>query len=502
MARNPFEVELADFNVPPHQLRAPEQGDKIRQKSICRLRSAFNESAFDCTFAAIASAAVLAPVIFAQTQSPGLIAIGSPLTFGGTNSPDTYSATTTFSSTPVLVDNGAVKIWQVQTATGPTSEWDVFYMQTTNGGPLAGNINANWNILINYTLTAPVYFDQVVQQWQVNGAPVSPLTNGIGSICCASTSNPVLPGPAYYNSGFSSPIPAGLFSNSDGGNLWQQIFVDPYSYVTSGGINPSTANGFVFGLHFTKQTPMPAITNVISASAYGAFPAISSGSWIEIYGTNLAAAQQTWGSSDFYGVVAPTKLGGTSATVAGQPAFVYYINTGQINVQVPGGVANGSQPVVVTTAAGSSPPYSVTVNSVEPGLLAPASFNLSGTQYVVAEFTNGTYVLPPGAISGITSQRAKPGDTIVMYGIGFGSVTPTIPPGQIAEQSSALSLPLTVSIGGIPATVSYNGLTPSFVGLYQFNVVVPNVAANDKTPLTFSLNGVSGTQSLAIAIGN
>jgi uncharacterized protein (TIGR03437 family) len=303
--------------------------------------------------------------------------------------------------------------------------------------------------------------------------------------------------------GFAMPDKIAIFQGPpDGGNLWQQVFVNPYSYVSSGGINPNTANGFVFGLHFTKQQPTPAITNVISASAYGAFPAISPGSWIEIYGTNLAAAPQTWGSSDFYGVIAPTKIGGTSATVAGQAAFVYYVDTGQINVQVPGGIGNGSQPVVVTTAAGSSPFYSVMVTSVEPGLLAPASFNVGGTQYAVAEFTNGTYVLPPGAISGITSQRAKPGDTIIMYGIGFGSVTPTIPPGQIAEQSSALILPLTISIGGIPATVSYNGLTPSFVGLYQFNVVVPNVAANDKTPLTFSLNGVSGTQSLAIAIGN
>jgi len=125
---------------------------------------------------------------------PGIIPIGSPLTFGGTNAPDTYSATTTFSSTPVVVDNGAVKIWQTQVPTGPTSEWDVFYMQTTSGGPLANNINGYWNIVMNYVLSAPVNFDAVVQQWVVNGTPVSPLTNGIGTICCAATSNPILPG--------------------------------------------------------------------------------------------------------------------------------------------------------------------------------------------------------------------------------------------------------------------------------------------------------------------
>ena len=69
----------------------------------------------------------------AAAAGPNIIPIGSPLTFGGTNAPDTYSASTTFSSTPVLVDNGAVKIWQKQVPTGPTGEWDVFYMQTTKG---------------------------------------------------------------------------------------------------------------------------------------------------------------------------------------------------------------------------------------------------------------------------------------------------------------------------------------------------------------------------------
>jgi len=50
--------------------------------------------------------------------------------------------------------------------------------------------------------------------------------------------------------------------------------------------------------------------------------------------------------------------------------------------------------------------------------------------------------------------------------------------------------------------VNYAGLSPDSVGLYQFNVVVPNVAANDLTPVTFTLGGVAGTQTLYTAIGN
>jgi uncharacterized protein (TIGR03437 family) len=418
--------------------------------------------------------------------------------FGGTNAPDTYSAPTTFSSTPVLVDNGKVKIWQKQVATAANAEWDLFYLQIVSGGPLAGNINAYWNILMNYTLSAPAIFDAVVQQWTVNGSAVGPLTNGIGSICCAAASNPILPGYSYYNSGFSGMLPAGVQTN------WQQIYVTPYSIVSDGGVNPNTANGFIFGLHFTLQAPLPVVTGAVSASQFGEFPTFAPGSWIEIYGTNLAAETQEWGSSDFNGVLAPTMLGGTMVTIGGQSAFVDYVSPSQVNVQVPAGVGTGAQPLVVTTGAGASAPFTVTVDAVQPGLLAPpTSFNIGGTQYVAALFPDGvTFVLPPGAIAGVPSRLAKPGDTVMLYGIGFGTVSPNIPPGQIAELSNQLVAPLTVSIGGAQANLAYAGQAPTYVGLYQFNVVIPNVAASNTAPLTFSLNGVSGTQTLAIAVGN
>jgi len=434
------------------------------------------------------------------TGGPGIIAIGSPLVWNPTNAPDSYTANTTFSSTPVLVDNGAVKLWQEQTPTGSNGEWDVFYMETTDGGPLANNANALWQIVFSYTLTQAAAFDQVFEQWQVNGTAVGPLTNGIGSICCASATNPIVPGWSYYNSGFSGALSAGVQTN------WKQVYVQPYTLIEDGGIDPSTANGFAFGLHFTL---VPNIVAAVSASAFGEFPTFAPGSWIEIYGTNLAGNTQTWTSADFNGVIGPTQLGGatsgTSVTVGGQPAFVDYISPLQVDVQVPGNVDTGPQPVVVSVGPNASAPFTATVNDTQPGLLAPPNFNINGTQYVVAQFADGTYVLPTGAIPGLTSRPANPGDTIVIYGIGFGPVTPNIPPGQLVEEANTLSNTFTISFGGVPATtVPYDGLSPNYMGLYQFNVVVPNVAGGDAVPLTFTLGTppAAGTQTLAIAIGN
>ena len=84
---------------------------------------------------------------------------------------------------------------------------------------------------------------------------------------------------------------------------------------------------------------------------------------------------------------------------------------------------------------------------------------------------------------------------ITLYGIGFGSVTPDIPAGQITTQSNQLAQLLQISFGQTPAQLAYAGLAPEFVGLYQFNVVVAAVLGSDLVPFTFNPGGVSGMQT-------
>ena len=251
------------------------------------------------------------------------------------------------------------------------------------------------------------------------------------------------------------------------------------------------------------QPPAISAGGVVTALAFGGFTSVAPGSWVEIYGSNLASGSRSWTGADFNGATAPVSLDGTSVRIGGQAAFVDYISPGQVNAQIPSGVAAGPQPITVMTAVGTSAAYTVTVNPAQPGLLAPPSFKLGGTQYVTAMFPDGvTYMLPPGAIAGVPSRRARPGDTIVLYGVGFGPVTPNIPAGQTVQQSNTLATPIQIFFGQARATLSYSGLAPNAVGLYQFNVVVPNVPAGDNVPLTFTLGGAAGTQSLAIAISN
>jgi uncharacterized protein (TIGR03437 family) len=245
----------------------------------------------------------------------------------------------------------------------------------------------------------------------------------------------------------------------------------------------------------------PTIQTVISAGAYGGFTSIAPATWIEIYGQNLALTTTGW-TGDFQGNNAPISVGGTTVTVGGESLFIDYVSPGQVNGQVPSDVASGSQQVIVTTAAGSSAPFTINVNPLEPGLLAPPSFDINGTQYAVALFSDGFYVLPPGLISDIASRRAVPGDVIMLYGIGFGPVSDNTLAGVIDQAANQLNATLDISIGGVSAKIQYAGLTPGVVGLYQFNVVVPNISPNDKTPLVFSLNGTPGMQTMSLFIGN
>lgn len=272
--------------------------------------------------------------------------------------------------------------------------------------------------------------------------------------------------------------------------------------VNQVGLTPAaTITGPVTGT-FDPTPQIRTSLGVISAGGYGAFTSIAPATWIEIYGVNLATTlTYTWQGSDFTGIQAPSALQGTTVTVAGIPAYIDYVSPGQVNAQVPSGVPAGSQPVVVTTAGGTSTAYMVNVNDTEPGLLAPTSFLVKGNQNVVALFANTlTYALPPSSIAGVPSQVPSPGDQLTFYGIGFGPVTPLITAGQIVQDANQLQGTLQITFAGVPAQITYAGLAPGYVGLYQFNVVVPNVAASNTVPVVVSLGGTANSQTLVIAV--
>jgi uncharacterized protein (TIGR03437 family) len=101
-----------------------------------------------------------------------------------------------------------------------------------------------------------------------------------------------------------------------------------------------------------------------------------------------------------------------------------------------------------------------------------------------------------------TNAPAGAGDYLVLYALGLGAVTPSLSIGNGTPSSpyEYAVAPVTVTIGGVPATVLFAGLTPGYVGLYQVNVMMPTgVAPGSQVPVTVSVAGKSGAGIITIA---
>ena len=229
---------------------------------------------------------------------------------------------------------------------------------------------------------------------------------------------------------------------------------------------------------------------ILSVDTAGGDPNIAENGWIEIKGTNLAPASvgpngMTWSNApEFASGTMPTQLDGVSVTVNGKPAFVYYISTSQVNVLTPLDNTTGPVPVVVTIGGVSSVPYYVNMEADAPSFLL-----IDSSEYIVATHADYSLVGPASlSVPGYPFTPAQPGETIVLYGVGFGPPKTALVDGSSSQSGPLPTLP-EIKIGGVPATVTYAGLTSP--GLYQFNVVVPNGAANGDNVVTCSYNGQS-----------
>ena len=89
-------------------------------------------------------------------------------------------------------------------------------------------------------------------------------------------------------------------------------------------------------------------------------------------------------------------------------------------------------------------------------------------------------------------SRSAAGDVLVIYWSGLGEVDPAVEAGAPAGASplSRTVSELQVTIGGRQAPIAFSGLAPSFSGLYQVNVVMPEGAsAGGSVALTMTIAG-------------
>jgi uncharacterized protein (TIGR03437 family) len=250
-----------------------------------------------------------------------------------------------------------------------------------------------------------------------------------------------------------------------------------------------------------STTALPAISSTNAAiPVWNGATNFSANMFASIYGSNLSTVTTAWDNA-FDGSNAPTTLGGVKVLVNNIPAFVQYVSPTQININVPADSATGLVNVVVQNSAGSSNTGTATRSRLSPTFLSDPRFASGSKTYVVAQTPDfKSFIGPAGLFAGPSFTSAKPGDIIIIYATGCGPTNPVTSPGVIAAQNSPLASAYQVSIGGVQAQVAFAGLIQGTVGLYQFNIVVPNVSPGDQ-PINLVVDGVSNGQNLMLTVG-
>jgi uncharacterized protein (TIGR03437 family) len=242
-----------------------------------------------------------------------------------------------------------------------------------------------------------------------------------------------------------------------GGRQWSQELLVPF-----------------YGL---QSSPAPTIGAVVNGASFvggGVVP----GEIATLFGSNLTSST---GINLTSGLPLLTKFLNVSVMVNGMPAPLFAVDNvngqEQINFQVPWEVANGSNANISATNNGTTgATISVPVLAAQPGIINYAA--ASGNFGVIL---HANYQLAD------TAHPAVPGETVLIYCAGLGAVSSPPADGAAANGQSTVAT-ANVTISGVNAPVSFSGLAPSFVGLYQVNALVPAGLA-------------SGNQSVVITIG-
>ncbi len=230
----------------------------------------------------------------------------------------------------------------------------------------------------------------------------------------------------------------------------------------------------------------PSINSNGIAPVFSTISVVQSGSWLSIFGANLASGTFVW-KGDF-----PTSLGGTSVTVDNRPAYLWYVSPTQINLQVPDDSVTGSVNVVVTTPTGTA---TSTVTLASQG---PSFSLLADGKHVAAEiptpngtgaYGGGSYdLVGPSNVFSYSTRPVKQGEILTLYGVGFGPTSPQVLAGHAFSGAAPTNNPVTVSIGGVNANVAFAGIVAA--GLYQINVTVPAGVGTGDVAIHATINGV------------
>ena len=159
---------------------------------------------------------------------------------------------------------------------------------------------------------------------------------------------------------------------------------------------------------------------------------------------------------------------------------------------VPFAASGNRATVVVKSNGATSNTVEVPLSPTAPGIFTITQNGLGSGATMHADYSVVTQ-----------SNPAKAGEIVQVFVAGLGAVSPNVVDGDPAPATEPLSRVLsnvTVTVGGLPATIHYKGLAPTWAGLYQLNIELPMLLAPGTHRLAIK-TGQSLTDMAAIEVG-
>lgn len=253
-----------------------------------------------------------------------------------------------------------------------------------------------------------------------------------------------------------------------------------------------------------QAAPNFTSANLMNGASFST--ALAPNTWASIVkGGELAATTRAWTAADFSGNTMPTILDGVSVQVNGTAVPISYISPTQINFLMPANLSAGMVQIQTANNGLNSASISATVAAAAPAFFTLGAVDAAtGNSYIASEHANGSIAGPTTLVSGVTSTPYNAGETMVLYGTGFGATTTMPPAGQLLTAAIPLASAPTVTVGGQPVTPVFAGLVGP--GLYQFNVVLPSgtttgqTGATAEVPVVVTVGGVQSQAKAVVAV--
>ncbi len=210
----------------------------------------------------------------------------------------------------------------------------------------------------------------------------------------------------------------------------------------------------IFRIRGQEQVqPQLSAAGLVNAASFTA--GLVPGSLATAFTSGLLSANQTLAAA---AVPLPTALGGIRLRINGEAvpllAIVRNAQGEQVNFQVPWQIPAGSTARLDLEAAGQT---SAVVESVI-ARLAPGVFSQDGNTALLIQ--NSSFAL---------ASSLNRTDIYVAYATGLGPLESPLASGAASAIPIRLASSAALTIGGVPAQISYAGAAPGFPGVYQIN---------------------------------